>query len=103
QVLAFLQRNRSAVDFRNVTHDGEAETGPRFASIKPRAAFEDGRALFGRDAAAIILDQDFGRVVAGYAHGDEHAAAAIFGRILDEVTEQLIQILPLDTHRDVLV
>jgi hypothetical protein len=42
------------------------------------------------------------RIVTGI-DGDENAAAAVFGGVLDQVAENLVEILALDGHRGQLV
>ena len=68
---------------------------PGLPRIEPRAAIEDAAALRLGDADAVVLDQDLDE--AGLrADRHEHAAAAIFGGILDQIAEHLVEILPLD-------
>src|SRR5690606_11064043 len=102
EILAFVEVYRSAVDFRDVADDVEAEPGSRLAGVQPGAAIEDIDALVGRDAGAVVLNLDLNR--AGIpAYGREHAAAAIFGGIFDEVAEHLVEILPFDPGHRLLV
>jgi hypothetical protein len=94
QILALLKRDRTAVDLGDIADDGEAEAGAGLAGIEPGAAIEDRLALALGDAGAVVLDLDlhpFGRG----ADRDEDPALAIFGGVLNEVAEQLVEVLPL--------
>ena len=48
-----------------------------------------------RNALAVVLDQDVDHLAVRLDR-DEHAAAAIFRGILDEVADHLVEVLPLD-------
>src|SRR5690606_8934345 len=102
QIFAFLQPHRPAIYLGDVADDGEAEAGAGLLGIKPRAPIEDALALGFGDAAPVILDLDldaFGRGL----HRHEHAAAAIFGGILDQIAEHFVEILALDPNDRLLV
>src|SRR3954466_10900968 len=102
QVLAPLQPHRPAVDLRDVADDGEAEAGAGLAGVEPGAAVEDALALLLGDAAAVVLDLDLDALGVGLPR-HKARAAAIFGGVLDEVAEHLVQILALDPDRGRLV
>src|SRR3546814_20195221 len=73
---------------RDVADDGKAEAGAGLVAVEADAAVEDAVAVCGGDADAVVLDLDLGgRPVA--RDGDEHAAAAIFGRVLDRKSTRL--------------
>src|SRR3546814_9951811 len=78
----------AAIDFGDVADDGKAEAGAGLVAVEADAAVEDAVAVCGGDADAVVLDLDLGgRPVA--RDGDEHAAAAIFGRVLDRKSTRL--------------
>ena len=49
------------------------------------------------NAGSVVLDLDVDMPLLGL-DGDEHSAAAIFGGILDQVADHLVQVLALDPH-----
>ena len=59
-------------------------------------------ALLLGNAAAVVLDLDLD-AFRRRLHGHEDAAAAIFGGILDQIAEHLVEILALDPDRRLLV
>src|SRR5437868_7711040 len=98
QILALLEVDAAAVDFRDVAHDGEAEAGPGLAGrVEPRTPREQLTAPRLRDAWAIVLDQDVDLLTLGL-DGHEDASATVFGGILDEIAEHFVEVLPFDAH-----
>src|SRR3546814_1823548 len=92
----------AAIDFGDVADDGKAEAGAGLVAVEADAAVEDAVAVCGGDADAVVLDLDLGgRPVA--RDGDEHAAAAIFGRVFEQVSDQFVEVLPLDARDERLV
>src|SRR3954447_3944379 len=93
EVFAFLDMDRSAVDFSDVANDCEAEARAWLTGgVQPRAALEQLAATLGRDTRSVVLDQDVD-LLRPWLDRHEHAAAAIFGGILDEVAEHFVKIL----------
>ena len=74
---------------------------PVVSSRAPRAKMSSRCGL--GDAGAVVLDQDLGESVGGGLDRHEHAAAAIFGGILDQVAEHFVEVLALDADFDGLV
>ena len=96
---------RAAVDFGDVADDGEAEPGALLAGgVEPRAARENvgraGPAAMPGPSSSIRISA---KPSAGGLDRHEHAAAAIFGGILDEVAEHFVEVLALDADLDGLV
>ncbi len=56
--------------------------------------------MFLGDAGAVVLDQEFDEPGLR-ADRHEHAAAAIFRGVLDQIAQHLIEVLPLDMHRQI--
>src|SRR3546814_11276199 len=91
-ILAFLERDRAAVDGGDVADDGEAEAGAGLLEVEASAAIETVGAFRLGDAGAVILHLDLDAVRRALdRHAD--AAPAIFGRVLAEVAEPLVQVL----------
>src|SRR4051812_36654756 len=105
--------DRAAVDFSDVANDGEAEARARLTGgVEPRAAGEQLIAQLFGNPGPVILDLNVDLPTLGLDR-HEHAAAAIFCGILDQVAEHFVDILALDpdlhpavarnVHGDVLV
>ena len=105
EVLAFVERDRAAIDFGDVADDGEAKAGAWLAGgVEPRAARENVVALGLGDAARRHPRRGFAtKPPVGGLDRDEHPAAAIFGGILDEIAEHFVEVLALDADFDGLV
>src|SRR3546814_4748193 len=73
-----------------------------FFFFKQKTAYEMRISDWSSDVCSSDLDQDFGdRPVA--RDGDEHAAAAIFGRVFEQISDQFVQVLALDPRDQRLV
>src|SRR5690349_12042359 len=91
QILAFLEADRAAIDFRDVADDRQAKTCSGLARrIETCPAGEELAAPLLGDARAVVLDQDVDEVAFGLDR-HEHASSAIFGGILDEVAEHFVK------------
>src|SRR3546814_12190237 len=101
-ILAFLERDRAAVDGGDVADDGEAEAGAGLLEVEASAAIETVGAFRLGDAGAVILHLDLDAVRRALDR-HEDAAAAIFGRVLDEVAEHLVQVLTFHADGGALV
>ena len=96
QILALLERDRAAVDLGDVADDGEAEAGAGLAGVEPGAAVEDRWRARPRGCRVPSSSTSISTHSGVALDGDEDAAAAIFGGILDQIAEHLVEILPLD-------
>src|SRR5690606_15955602 len=100
--LTLLKLHRAAIDLHDIAHDGEPQPGPRLFRIEPRTAAEHAHPILGRDSRAIVFHPDFAPVwpvvrVDRY----EDAATTVLGGILDEITENFLQILPLQRDKGI--
>ena len=102
QILALLQPDAAAVNFGNVAHDRKAEPCPGLAAIQPHTAIENPDAVDWRNTGTIVLNDNL-RHPGFMLHRDEHAPAAIFRRIFEEIADQLVQILSFDANDQCLV
>ena len=69
---------------------------PGLPGVEARAAREQlPRSLLG-NSQAVVLDLDVDHAFSVGIDGDEHAAAAIFRGILDQVAEHFVEVLALD-------
>jgi hypothetical protein len=97
EIIAFFQTDTAAINLRDISHDREAKAGARLICIESLAAIEQLGPVLLRNSLAIIFNMAFNKS-ADQCHCYKNAAAAIFGRILYQVAQHFIQILPLDTN-----
>ncbi len=102
EILALLERDAAAIDFRDVAHDRQAQSRTGFATVEPDSPVDNAAAVGGGDAGAIVLDQYFCHPAVAL-DGDEDAAAAIFRCIFEQIADQFVEILAFDTRDQRLV
>ena len=93
-ILALLKRDRTAINFSNVPHDGKAQACSRFRTVEPYTAAKQPVTIFRADARAIIFNEQFDKRVC-VLDGHENAAATIFGGIFNEIAQNFVEVLPL--------
>ena len=78
----------------DVANDCEAEAAPRLRLVEPGTALEHALAEFGSEPRAVILDRG-AKAVAFVAHRDLHPRTRPFARIVEQISEHLLEVLPL--------
>src|SRR6476620_7568538 len=96
QIFAFLEADRSAVDFGDVADDREAEACSGLAGrVESSAAGKELAPTRFGNSGSVVLNKDVGDRALGL-DGHEHPSAAIFRGILDQVAEHFVEVLALD-------
>jgi hypothetical protein len=90
-LLARCEVDRAAVGIDDIPGDREAETVAFSALVETQTALAEPRRLLGRDTGTIVLDADLDSIAD--AHPDVHLGSRPFGRVLEQVSQQLQQIV----------
>ena len=89
-----VQRDRAAVELREVAHDREAEARARRRFVRAHAALQHCFAERRVEAGAVVVDRDHD-VAFFDRRGDRHARARPLAGVVEEVAEELVQIFAL--------
>ena len=81
-----------------IPRDSEANAGAGHGAVKPNAAREHVVGSLPGNSRPIIIDCDF-HVPAAASRREEDPAARPFPGIVEEVSEQVIEIAPVNAHR----